>query len=60
MANRDAGSILVHEMIVLAYTQQQYLVLWSGYRPGVVGGLGRVTSVLCDPIPNVLRGDHSP
>src|SRR3712207_5167485 len=40
MANRDAGSILVRKMIVLAYTQQQFLVLWSPCRPGVVEGLG--------------------
>jgi hypothetical protein len=60
MAKRDARSILVHEMTVLAYTQQQFLILWSRCQQGVVGGLERGTSVVCDLTPNVLRGDHSP
>jgi hypothetical protein len=60
MANRVAGSILVHEMTVIAYTQQQVLVFCSRGLQGVVGGLGRGTSVICDLSPNVLRGDQSP
>jgi hypothetical protein len=60
MTNRDAGSILVHEMTVLVYTQQQFLVLRSRCQQGVVGGLERGTSVVCDLTLNDLRGDHSP
>jgi hypothetical protein len=64
MAPGRARSILVHVMIVFAYTRRQQLILWSRYRPDAKDpGAGDAEP----PYPshvrltlNSSRGDYSP